>query len=84
MMGRREALKSVRAAALRGFTGRKLSCPGSGNQNLGLKGAKMPAIMQHAYRCEAIHRGRAPRWSCSRTLEVETDTSRESGRALTK
>jgi hypothetical protein len=42
--------------------------------DLGLKGAKMPAIMQHTYRCDAIHRGRAPRRSCSRTLKVETDT----------
>jgi hypothetical protein len=33
----------------------------------------MPAIMQHAYRCDAIHRGQAPPLSRGRALEVETD-----------
>jgi hypothetical protein len=40
---------------------------------LHLKGAKTPTIMQHTYRCDAIHRGQTLRRSCSRTLEVETD-----------
>jgi len=43
-----------------------MSCVGEREQALfggilRLKGAKMPAIMQHGYRCDAIHRGQAPR-----------------------
>jgi hypothetical protein len=44
---------------LQAVTSDGLNLPlGAPNQ---LKGAKVPAIMQHTYRSDAIHRGQAPR-----------------------